>query len=165
MKIAVTDANIFIDLLLLGRIEGLFLLGLEVVTTREVMDELIQDQLTALLPFLLSGQLTVHVLSDDVYATLDQKIISKKLSFSDKSALVLAQQLNAMVLTGDNLLRKKAIARAIEAHGMLWILEQWVTLQWIDTGEAAALLQQLMYFNERMPKKECQDLLRKWGIE
>jgi hypothetical protein len=40
MKIAVTDANIFIDLIKLQMLALLFRLGLEIITTQEIVDRL-----------------------------------------------------------------------------------------------------------------------------
>ncbi len=162
MKIAVTDANIFIDLIWLDRVQGLFELGLEVVTPREVMEELIQGQLDILQPYIESKQLVVHHLSDEAYLDLDDWVVSNRLSFPDKTALYLAKTLRAMVLTGDNLFRKQAISFHLETHGLLWILEQWVSLGWVKPQEARELLERLMLFNDRLPQKECQELIEKW---
>lgn len=163
MKIAVTDANIFIDLIWLNQIEGLFELGLEVVTPYEVMEELLQNQLDILQPFIESKRLVVHHLTEAAYLELEEWIISGRLSFTDKTALFLAKSLNAMVLTGDNLFRKQAISFQLEAHGLLWILEQWVFMGRTEPQEARALLEKLMLFNERLPQKECEELLEKWA--
>ncbi|HRI61822.1 MAG TPA: hypothetical protein PK228_18920 [Saprospiraceae bacterium] len=163
MKIAVTDANIFIDLIWLDRIAGLFELGLEVVTPHEVMEELLHNQLDILQPYIESKQLVVHHLSDAAYLELDDWEVSNRLSFPDKTALYLAKKLDAMVLTGDNLFRKQAISLMLEAHGLLWIFEQWVLQGWIVSQEARELLGKLMLFNDRLPQKECQELIEKWA--
>lgn len=39
MKLAVTDANIFIDLIKLQLLDYLFQLGVEIYSTREIIDE------------------------------------------------------------------------------------------------------------------------------
>ena len=163
MKIAVADANIFIDLIWFDQIEGLFELGLEVVTPHEVMEELLQNQLDVLQPFVESGQLTVHHLSETAYLELEEWAVSNRLSFPDKVALHLAKMLNAMVLTGDNLFRKQAISMHLEAHGLLWILDQWVTLQRVAPQTAQDLLEKLMLFNQRLPQNECEELINKWA--
>lgn len=162
MKIAVTDANIFIDLIWLDQIEGLFELGLEVVAPHEVMEELLPKQLDVLQPYIESGRLAVYHLSEPAYLELEKWTVSNRLSFPDKAALYLAKTLSAMVLTGDNVFRKQALSFHLEAHGLLWILEQWVFMGRIKPEAARVLLENLMLFNERLPQKECQDLLEKW---
>lgn len=162
MKIAITDANIFIDLIWLDQIEGLFDLDLEVATPHEVMEELLQNQVDVLQPFIEAGQLSVHHLSEAAYLELEEWPVSNRLSFTDKAALYLAKTLSAIVLTGDNLFRKQAISFQLEAHGLLWILEQWVFRERIKPEDARVLLEKLMLFNERLPQKECVELIEKW---
>jgi len=163
MKIAVTDANIFIDLIWLEQIEGLFELGMEVVTPQEVIDELIQEQLDVLQPYIESGRLTLWQLLPEAYEALEQWYVSNRLSFPDKTALYVAKTLKAMVLTGDKVFRKHAIAFNLETHGVLWILEQWVFSQRVTPKEAHGLLKNLMRFNEWLPNHDCEALLEKWA--
>ncbi len=163
MKIAVTDANIFIDLIWLNQLAGLFELEVEIVTPQEVLEELLQNHIDAIQPFIDANYLTVYHLPESAFVEIDQWLLSNRLSFPDKVALYLAKQLGAIVLTGDNLLRKQAIANQMEAHGLLWILEQWVFHGIVTPKEASIMLQQLRQFNERLPQKECEDLLERWN--
>jgi hypothetical protein len=59
-RLAVTDANIFIDLIILGLIEHLFGLDIEIHTTREVFDQLTARQKEILTVFYANGRLTVY---------------------------------------------------------------------------------------------------------
>ena len=129
------------------------------------MGELLQNQLDVLLPFIESGLLTVHHLSDTDYLEIEEWAVPNRLSFTDKTALFLAKTLSAMVLTGDNVFRKQALSFHLEAHGLLWILEQWVFMGRIKPKAARVLLEKLMLFNERLPQKECEDLLEKWEAQ
>ena len=57
MKIAVTDANIFIDLIRLNMLAVLFAIEMEIYTTQEVIDQLNDDQTRALAAFLELAEL------------------------------------------------------------------------------------------------------------
>lgn len=59
-QLAVTDANIFIDLIILGLIQHLFGLDIEIHTTREVFDQLTEHQKSALFEFHEKGALVIH---------------------------------------------------------------------------------------------------------
>ena len=77
MKIAVTDACIFIDILELELCPDFFRLEMEIHTTCEVWEELIDDQKETLELFRSTNRLTVHFLEVE-----DLDIISSMLSFS-----------------------------------------------------------------------------------
>jgi uncharacterized protein Smg (DUF494 family) len=61
MKIAITDANVFIDLLEADLIAFLFEIGYEIHTTLEVLNELFDEQQSTLHPFVNNGRLTLKV--------------------------------------------------------------------------------------------------------
>jgi len=52
--------------------------------------------------------------------------VNRSLSESDLSVLCIAARLDAIVLTGDDLVRKTHHINKIEIHGVLWCLEQFV---------------------------------------
>lgn len=64
VKIAVTDANIFIDLYDLGLTKSFFNLELEVHTTSAVLYELYSEQQEILQAYQSVGRLSVHNLQD-----------------------------------------------------------------------------------------------------
>lgn len=59
MKLAVTDANIFIDLIKLQLTGFLFNIDLEIHTTQEIVDQLTETQAATLQPFVDAGLLKV----------------------------------------------------------------------------------------------------------
>ena len=63
MKIAITDANIFIDLIKLQWLGYLFCIDIEIYTTLEVINELIDDQLERVTIFIQSRQLNIYSFS------------------------------------------------------------------------------------------------------
>ncbi len=88
MKIAITDANIFIDLIHIGLIDALFGIEVEIHTTINVVDELNAKQQQSLLKFQRKARLTVH--TQDVLNVPEEIKKNKKLSDSDKSVFSLA---------------------------------------------------------------------------
>ena len=96
MKIAITDANIFIDLIYVRLHDKLFALDLEIHTTNEVFDELNEKQKGVLEKFVKNNKLALHPGSE---LTKIESIQSRKgLSESDKSVLHLAIHLQAFNL-------------------------------------------------------------------
>lgn len=163
MKIAITDANIFIDLHYLKITHHLFFLGYEVYTTHHVINEL-GDELQILEPFIASGKLQIESLIPEDYLVLPQLRNSNRLSESDLSVMVVARRMGAIVLSGDDLLRKTCHLHKIEIHGILWCLDGFVKSNCIQPEEACQLLHDLMRFNERLPVHHCKEYIEtKWG--
>ena len=127
MRIAVTDACIFIDLLELAIVSSFFSLDLEVHTTIDVMGELYQNQQEILIAYQSVGKLTVHTLSPEDLDKIRFSSFSKALSQQDKSVIYLASQLGAGVLSSDKAVRNFAKKQTTETHGMFWVFDQLVT--------------------------------------
>lgn len=161
MRIAVTDANIFIDLYEIGRLEWFALLALEVHTTSIVLTELNSEQAAAVREVVMVVRdLTVDEVAD--LATFD---FPRGLSEPDKSMLWYAQQLpghSLMILSGDSLMRKTCVRYKIEVHGMLWLFDRLVADGHLSSTEAHDLLLELMRSNQWLPLKECDERLRLW---
>ena len=69
--------------------------------------------------------LTVEELDgDDVRRALAYRQQAPALSLPDCFALTLAQTRSWILLSGDGQLRKLATKRAVECHGMLWLLDE-----------------------------------------
>lgn len=109
MKIAITDANIFIDLIHIELQNELFAAGLEIHTTISVFDELNNNQQEVLSKYIEQKQLMVH---SNKPTNIPKEIQeNRSLSPSDKSVFGLAIDLSAFILTGDGLLRKVSVAK------------------------------------------------------
>ena len=163
MKVAITDANIFIDLFELELIQFLFELDLSIHTTQEVFLECDETQRAALLKYAATDQLRIHLLTDEQIKNLEQLSFSRKLSFSDQTILSLAYKEKNMVLTGDNLIRKWCVKNELEVHGILWIFEQFTENQLLPPSEAITKLEKLMNINLWLPIDLCDKLIKKWG--
>jgi predicted nucleic acid-binding protein len=162
MTIAVTDANVFIDLYHIRLLHLLFELKHEIIVTAEVIEELNETQKDSLAAFIESGQLLVYYFTTDELSSLMEFHLSPALSFSDHSVLFLAQKIAATVLSGDNRLRKECIRQKIPVHGILWIFDTAMTLGLITYTEAIQALESLMTFNKRLPVNECRNRLIEW---
>lgn len=161
MKIAITDANIFIDLIYVGLLDELFAIEVEIHTTLNVVDELNDDQQKLLSKFLNKSSLTAHALEELTIPTSIRR--NRKLSDSDKSVLGLAIKLDAFILTGDNVLRKVSGVQRIEVHGALWLFDQFIEKELITRKTATQKLTYLMAYNRRLPCDECEKRIGEWS--
>ncbi len=159
MKLAVTDANIFIDLFYTDLINQFFEMKIELYTSVEVISELEDDQQSVLISFesltILNTQ-DVSVLEDLASS------LSPGLSIADTSVIHHAIALKSGVLTGDNLLRKTLEKQGFEVHGVLWIIDQMVTNSNIKSHDGITKLQSLMNYNKRLPISKCESMIKKW---
>ena len=160
MKIAITDANIFIDLIYIELQHELFVADLEIHTTFDVYDELNANQQEILSLYLDQKLLSLHV--NDIDRVPASILQNKRLSPSDKSVFGLALALDAFILTGDGVLWKASNIQKIEVHGILWLLDRFIAMNLLSENIAATCLQNLMKYNKRLPSKDCNERLVKW---
>lgn len=147
MKLAITDACIFIDLYDLQITAQFFSLDLEIHTSVDVLKELYENQQQMLKAFQSVGKLTSHNINEEEKGIILSTPYPKSLSESDKTVLYLATKLNAMVLSSDKTVRTCAKNNSIEYHGMLWIFDQLVSKNIISKTEASIKLQKLIKGN------------------
>ena len=163
MAIAVNDANIFIDLFEIDLIELFFKLNLDLHTTNLVLNELNYEQKMVLEKHIAQNKLTVKVLNEIELEDLKRiEISSNKLSKQDVSVYAYAKELNATILTSDNRLRKEAIAKGFEVHGILWVFEMMIQESLIKPQMACEKLTALMLINTWLPMSECKKRIEKW---
>lgn len=167
VKIAVTDANIFIDLYDLGLTKSFFNLELEVHTTSSVLYELYSEQQEILQAYQSVGRLEVHNLQEQDFIEIYNENYPKSLSEADKSVLHLANKINACVLSSDKTLRNCAKNKEIEYHGMIWIFDKFVETTILTPKEAKAKLNQLvasnfLFRNNQKLVEEIEKRLKIW---
>lgn len=168
MKIAVTDANIFIDLMELKIVAEFFQLELEVHTTLEVMNELYHDQQEILKAYSSVSKLTIHNLQEEQLLEIKNISFPKSLSHQDKSVIYLAAALNAILLSSDKPVRNYAGREAIEYHGMFWIFDRLIDQKLLSSSKAIQKLRQMMqsnliYQNNVKLWKEAEKRILKWS--
>ena len=168
LKIAVTDANIFIDLFDVGLMDSFFNMDLEIHTTEAVFHELYSEQQAVLKSFQFAGKLEVHNLVEQDFMDIYNENYPKSLSEADKSVLHVANRLNACVLSSDKTVRNHAKNRQIEFHGMLWLFDQFVEIRSLSATEASAKLKELLrtnflYRNNHKLVNEIEKRIEIWG--
>jgi predicted nucleic acid-binding protein len=123
MKIAITDANIFIDLIKLQWLGYLFCIDVEIYTTVEVINELIDTQLERVTVFIKSRQLNIYSFSPLELEQIIQMTAPASLTTQDKSVVFLAKNIQAGVLSGDNPLRKFCEKQSLDVKGIIWLFD------------------------------------------
>lgn len=147
LKIAVTDACIFIDLYDLGLVAAFFNLEIEIHTTTSVYFELYPEQQQVLKAYQTVEKLLVHNLKEQDFIEIYSEEYPKSLWETDKSVLHIANKLNACVLSSDKVLRNCAKNKDIEYHGMIWIFDRLVEASLLTPNEAANKLKQIVATN------------------
>jgi predicted nucleic acid-binding protein len=147
MKIAITDACIFIDLIGLQLSSHFFGLKIEIHTSLDVYNELYSDQQELLKAYQSIGKLVIHNLTDDERSEMQSFSFPRSLSEIDKTVIFLALKKDAMILSSDKVIRNFAKAKAIEYHGMLWIFDRLVDYNLINKQEAILKIQKLVENN------------------
>ncbi len=153
MKLAVTDANIFIDLIKLQMLALLFSIDMAIHTTKEIVDQLNDDQLANLNEFIKSHHLQVHFLSALQIQEVIELEAPRALEIADKSVAWLSMQLAATVLTGDGPLRKFCQTKRLEVRGIIWLFDVIVEKNLLNPLRAAEKMEYLLQFNSRLPKE------------
>lgn len=167
VKIAITDANIFIDLYDLGLTKSFFNLELEIHTTSAVIFELYSEQQEILQAYQSVGRLTIHNLKEQDFIEIYNENYPKSLSEADKSVLHVANKINACVLSSDKTLRNCAKNKEIEYHGMIWIFDKFVETVTLTPKEAKTKLNQLvasnfLFRNNQKLVEEIEKRLKVW---
>ena len=154
-----------IDLVKPELLQSFFNLSFEFYTTDLVLDELHETQKDALQPFIDNDLLTIEEITDDQFIEIIIIRLEKPgLSEQDCSAFYQARALNATLVTSDNKLRKFAKTNKLEVHGHLWVFDQMVDENTLDSGLACDKLDELCTtINPKLnlPKKEC-ELRKEW---
>lgn len=124
MRLAVTDACIFIDLIVLDLVEPFFEMPFDIHTTFDVFDELYPEQQQKLSVYQSANQLTIHNLIQEDKEKIQETVFPRALSDNDKTVIYLADKLHALLLSSDKPVRNYSKAKSIEYHGMLWIFDK-----------------------------------------
>ena len=168
MKLAIKDANILIDLIEASLLDAWFSLEIETLTSNLVIDEIDDEgQLETLHTYADSGLLNIIDLNGkQIISTQDlMEAGPEEVSLEDCSALLLAIEIEADLMTGDRPLRLYAESLNVSVHGTLWILDQLVEHEMLTKSIALSKLKLLLKKDRRLPLKECEDRFRKWTAE
>ncbi|MEI6175521.1 MAG: hypothetical protein WCS43_01400 [Verrucomicrobiota bacterium] len=170
MKVAVKDANVFIDLESMGLLDLWFQLEIVTLTSSFVVMELEDGGHDNALACIHAGLAIEAEISGaemaGAFADFQDDHGQTGLSEADLSVIYLAIRENAMVLSGDRLLRSSARTRHLEVHGTLWMMDRLVDNGLLKPAVAADRLESLMQrtgSQQRfLPKAECESRIRGW---
>ena len=165
MKIAVTDANIFIDLIEIEIFHFLFELGLEIHTTKAVYDQLIPEQQAIVESYVQSKALIVYNFSFPELMEIYAIEFPPGLEAADQSVYYYSTKIEALVLSGDKKLRTFCESNDVEVRGVIWLFDNFVSKSVISKRVAASKLQLLMDINNRLPFEDCRKRISKWSSE
>jgi len=168
MKIAVTDTSVFIDLFAADLVSLFFQLPFELHTTIEILNELFETQQATLLEFIKPERLNLYELTEAEWIAGNELNFAKGLSLPDRSALIYANSLKAIVLSGDMAIRKKAKQLGLEYHGIIWVFEQLVYHNLVSKETAKEKLKalfnhNLLYKNSTQMQKVFMELVARWS--
>lgn len=163
MKVAVTDANIFIDLMVVGLLNFIFDLKFEVHTTYAVYDQLNSNQQDILLPYINSKQLIRYSFSYEELMEINEIDFPNALEAADRSVFYYSNKINASILSGDKRLKTYCESKSIEVRGILWVFDKLVENELITSREAASKLQKLLAINDRLPYHDCLKRIDDWS--
>lgn len=104
-----------------------------------MVDQFNDDQARELAIFLNPAQLKIYQLTEEELEELIIFDAPQSLELADRSVAWLSIRLEAIVLTGDAVLRKFCLTKYLEVRGILWI------------------------FDPRLPRTEITIRLQKWG--
>lgn len=164
MKVAVIDACVLIDLANGGLLEAWFQLGIETHTTDLVLRQVKKDhQGQAVTAFVEAGRLKVETLTGKQVLQMRAELGHLPVGVEDQSALFLAMELDAILLTGDRRLRLEGLRKSLEVRGMLWVLDELVARRHLTPKLAAVKLQKLLADGAFLPPDECAKRFKAWG--
>lgn len=150
MQLLISDANILIDLEEGQLIETVFSLPYQFSTP----DMLFYDELEEQHSHLLDLGLQLGDLTEDSIDTLQQLVsVHTKPSRYDCMALVLAQQEQCPLLTGDKELRASAKKEGVEVRGTIWLVERMIEHNLISISQALDSYQRMEENGRRLPFK------------
>ncbi|GAB5538315.1 MAG: hypothetical protein Salg2KO_04180 [Salibacteraceae bacterium] len=163
MKVAVTDACIFIDLFDIDLVDEFLQLPYDFHTTYQVFFELNQSQQAVL----LKAGVGVYNFQAEDYLKVSRLNLPKSLTIADKSVVHVAIKLGATLLSSDKAVRYAAKIRSIDYHGMLWLFDQLIEYEIIDKKTAQEKLNLLieensMFRGNQKLKAEIDKRREKW---
>jgi hypothetical protein len=162
MSIAVSDTNIFIDLLKTKLIDFLFEIEIPIHTTQEAFEQLSLRQQSQIIKF-ITGPHCISSFSDSEIAEISDAHFPQGLNYTDRTLFYYAQKNNAILILGDSKFHSFCLSKSLKAEDFFWLLETFMEKKLIDKRIAIMGLNKLMTINPRLPKQKCQTKLIEWN--
>lgn len=165
VQIVVSDSSVLMDLARTGLIEYTGGLPFDFVIPNTMFAQELLDLGDYSRDQLLDMGFTLGELSGDGFVAAQSHMAGNAaLSLQDCFALAMAQEKEAILMTGDGLLRKVSQDNGVEVHGVLWfsdLIEQHRLVANEFLRDCLLTLQQ--HPTTRLPKKELQDRIDRLG--
>lgn len=160
-EIVIKDACILFDLVDLNLLEDFFQLDVSAFTTPQVIGEITDEaQWEEVSKFINNGKLQIDADGEfEIIAALYDE--HPGLSIPDSSVLELAIRKDAIIYSSDGSLRKISIKKNLPVRGVLWIVEELHTKEFLSREIAVEKLNLYKEINQRAPIKEINSLITK----
>jgi rRNA-processing protein FCF1 len=155
----VVDTNVWIHLHHAGLLDEAAALPYELACPDTVAAELEEPSGVSL----VAGRATVIPLGADGVARVS--VLAQrypKPSPTDLAALVLAEELKCVLVTGDRPLCTAARAEGVTVHGVLWVLDGLVAAGAVEPERAADGVEAMLTRGAHLPDDECSSRLVRW---
>ena len=166
MRIIVSDSSCLIDLRKVSLLEAFLRLPYEVLIPNTLFEDELLKFTNAQKQMLLRGGLQVVDLPGACVTRAVEIIkIAPRLSINDAFAFVLAESHpGCMLLTGDASLRALAEEHEMDAHGVLWVIDELHDHE-IETGQTLYRALRTMRDDPtvRLPGRALQASIRRYG--
>ena len=162
MKIAITDANILIDVIELGFIDHLFQIELELHTTLGIVDELNNEQQDKLQKYIDDEELTIHFPSEEELHRIKQMEFDRGFSNNDCYLLYICKENEMILLSGERKMRTFCNRESLEVHGVIWLFDEFIRQSLISHLIAIEKMEALLARNEWLPVETCKKRIATW---
>lgn len=165
MRYISSDTNVWIDYMLIGKIEYPFRLSYEYLMNQDtVCNELLsprgmREKLIKL------GLIVTELSEEEFYYAIEIAEKHPRLSEHDCAALAIAKHRGIALLTGDSALKNVAVKEKVEVIGTIGILDELFNQQLITEKEYKESLILLIKYNGRgvrLPQSELQKRLEQF---
>ncbi len=162
MKVAITDANIFIDIIELSLVEFLFQIGLEIHSTIGIIEELTEVQQEIIRYYITDGQLKIHFQTEENLLEIEKESFDQGFSDADCFLLLLSKENGMLLLSGERKMRLFCDDNNLEVRGIIWLFDEFLRLNLINNETAIQKMEALILINQWLPLKICRNRISVW---
>lgn len=161
-RIAVHDSSVLIDLSNGDLFEAYLLLGYETLTTDFIVREVSKDS-QPIAAWLKAHATITHYTPSEMLALKQRQLaVGSSISLEDASALYLAKDIDALLLTNDQRLRQVAKKLDVQVGGILLLMDALHTQRLLSGQHLTASLDAILGQGARLPADACAERRRKW---
>ena len=166
MEFVSSDTNVWIDFLVIARLQLPFLLPYTYIMYTESIDSELLSPSGFREDLLEAGLVGVDITIEEFLLADSWGNIYPKLSIQDRIALAIAKRRNIVLLTGDMALRKAATEEGVSIMGTLGVLDQLYEGSYITSDEYEYCLSEFLKRNGgevRLPNSELKKRIEELG--